>query len=40
MLLVTADPERYRALTEFGLDVMELDHFLREVERIVASSLS
>lgn len=40
MLLVTADPDRYRALTEFGLDVMELDHFLREVERIVASSLS
>lgn len=39
MLLVMVDLERYRVLIEFGLDVMEFDYFLREVERIVVFSL-
>ncbi|ASJ03389.1 ribonuclease [Thermococcus profundus] len=39
MLLVTADPERYKALTEFGLDLMDLDRFLKEVERMVEEEL-
>ncbi len=38
-LLVTADPGRYRHLLEFGLDVVDLEKFLREVERIVEEEL-
>ncbi|ALV62445.1 hypothetical protein ADU37_CDS07460 [Thermococcus sp. 2319x1] len=39
MLLVTADQDRYKPLTEFGLDMMELDYFLKEVERMVEEEL-
>jgi len=38
-LLITTDPERYKPLVEFGLDVVDLDKFLREVERIVEEEL-
>jgi predicted nucleic acid-binding protein len=38
-LLVSADPSRYTPLTEFGLDVMDLEKFLREVERIIEEEL-
>ncbi|EEB74895.1 type II toxin-antitoxin system VapC family toxin [Thermococcus sp. AM4] len=38
-LLVTESPERYEHMRQFGLDVMPLEKFLREMERIVEREL-
>ena len=38
-LLVTPDVERYKPLVEYGLDVMSLGKFLKEVERMVKEEL-